>query len=609
VAAAETASTLYVTATSSVNTTKSGSITVTIPTVTSVSVAPANPQIKRGEGATFTARVQGTGNPGQEVTWKLDGIGGTTVTTITSNGMVIVNTAETLSQLLITATSVDDPAKFGTTMVTIPAVPAAVVPATPAPQVQATTPQTQTSVSGPAASAIELTAFKWVDANFTAGNQEHWFKFTAQATSHYIQFMPNTMHSVGAQLYASNATTASGAAIAFTNATTNANRTGLTVGAVYYIKVTPASASAGAYRIGFNTESTPNAITITLPTTGVTTLSANTWTDSNLSANNEQWFKFTSTSTTQYIHNRPGTLNSVINTSVFDVRGMPMGTVRATGGGANTYTLRTGLSNNTEYYVLVYAANSGTLKIGVNASSTPPAITLPTTGITDLAADTWANATMPSTPGAEQWYRFTTPAVTTIAIHFRPDSLNDAYIQLYNASGASAPPTHQSTLNYRDPSTTRTVTGNTVYYLRVIPTLTTNASARTGTYKIGVNTTASSSPKELNVPTTGVTDLTAGSWANGNITASGGEQWFRFTSTAETQFIHFLPGALTAMYVQMFTSDGRQYYGRSELSTNGSRSAERRVSNNTVYYVRVKGYTGMGAYRLAFAATSTAPAN
>jgi len=125
VAAAEAAATLYVTATSSVNTTKSGSLAVVIPTVTSVIVSPANPQIKRGEGATFTARVQGTGNPGQEVTWKLDGIGGsTTVTTITSNGMVIVNAAETLSQLLITATSVDDPTKSGTTMITIPAVPA-----------------------------------------------------------------------------------------------------------------------------------------------------------------------------------------------------------------------------------------------------------------------------------------------------------------------------------------------------------------------------------------------------------------------------------------------------------------------------------------------------
>ena len=145
VAAAETATTLYVTATSTLNTAKSGSLAVVIPTVTRVSVSPANPTIKRGEGATFTARVQGTGDPGQNVTWKLDGVGGVpSATTITANGMLIVSPAETLSGLIVTATSVDDPAKFGTSMVTIPAVPAAVVPVAPAPQVQtpAQTPAT-----------------------------------------------------------------------------------------------------------------------------------------------------------------------------------------------------------------------------------------------------------------------------------------------------------------------------------------------------------------------------------------------------------------------------------------------------------------------------------
>jgi hypothetical protein len=127
VAAAEAAATLYVIATSAIDSTKSGSIAVTIPTVTVVTVNPVNPQIKRGEGVTFTARVQGTGNPGQEVTWKLDGVGGNpSATTITANGMLIVSPAETLSQLIVTANSADDPMKFGTTMITIPAVPAAI---------------------------------------------------------------------------------------------------------------------------------------------------------------------------------------------------------------------------------------------------------------------------------------------------------------------------------------------------------------------------------------------------------------------------------------------------------------------------------------------------
>jgi len=148
VAAAEVVATLYVTATSAVDTTKSGSLSVVIPTVTSVTVSPVNPQIKRGDGVTFTVRVQGTGNPSQNVTWKLDGVGGTTsATTITSNGMLIVSTAETLSGLIVTATSVDDPSKFGTTMITIPATPAAIVPVTPVtpPPTTTTTPPTTTA--------------------------------------------------------------------------------------------------------------------------------------------------------------------------------------------------------------------------------------------------------------------------------------------------------------------------------------------------------------------------------------------------------------------------------------------------------------------------------
>ncbi len=152
VAVEEAAATLYVTATSAVDTTKSGTLAVVIPTVTAVAISPVNPQIKRGDGVTFTARVQGTGGPSQEVTWKLDGVGGTpSATTITSNGMLVVSTAETLSGLIVTATSVDDPAKFGTTMVTIPASPAAIVPATPV------TPPPTTTVTPPATTPTVVT--------------------------------------------------------------------------------------------------------------------------------------------------------------------------------------------------------------------------------------------------------------------------------------------------------------------------------------------------------------------------------------------------------------------------------------------------------------------
>ena len=143
VAKTEAATTLYVIATSRINAGKSGSIAVTIPTVTLVTVTPANPQIKRGEGQTFTARIEGTGNPGQEVTWKVDGVGGTATTTITTNGVLVVSTMETLDRLIVTATSVDDPTKSNNTLVTIPAIPAALTP-TPAPDGPSTTPTAPT---------------------------------------------------------------------------------------------------------------------------------------------------------------------------------------------------------------------------------------------------------------------------------------------------------------------------------------------------------------------------------------------------------------------------------------------------------------------------------
>jgi len=55
-------------------------------------ITPANSTIKRGEGQTFTARVDGANNPRQEVTWKLDGVGSNpSATAITTNGMVLIS--------------------------------------------------------------------------------------------------------------------------------------------------------------------------------------------------------------------------------------------------------------------------------------------------------------------------------------------------------------------------------------------------------------------------------------------------------------------------------------------------------------------------------------
>jgi len=202
VAATEAAATLYVIATSSVDTTKLGSIAVVIPTVTSVTVTPANPQVKRGDGATFKARVAGTGDPSQDVTWKLDGVGGTTTaTTITNNGTIIVSTAETLSQLLVTATSVDDTTKSGSTIITIPAVPAAIVPAEPAAQATA-----------PAASAATSTASNaTAEADFDTKTVSNTIEITKYKGSVAAVIIPATIKnlpvtSIGQEAFKNSAT-------------------------------------------------------------------------------------------------------------------------------------------------------------------------------------------------------------------------------------------------------------------------------------------------------------------------------------------------------------------------------------------------------------------
>jgi hypothetical protein len=126
VAVGEAASTLYVIAASTVDTTKSGSLAVVIPTVTGVTISPASVTVKRGEGQSFTAAVQGTGDPRRDVTWKVEGVGGVAVSAITTNGVLTVSTAEALSSLVVTTASADNPAISASAMVTIPATPAAV---------------------------------------------------------------------------------------------------------------------------------------------------------------------------------------------------------------------------------------------------------------------------------------------------------------------------------------------------------------------------------------------------------------------------------------------------------------------------------------------------
>ncbi|MDR0644404.1 MAG: leucine-rich repeat protein, partial [Treponema sp.] len=123
VGADETASTLTVRAASTVDTSKSGTTTVTVsgggqtPTVTSVTISPATAAVVKGGTQQFTAAVSGTNSPVQTVTWTVEG--GGDGTSISTAGLLSVAANESASTLTVRADSTVDPSKFGTASVMV----------------------------------------------------------------------------------------------------------------------------------------------------------------------------------------------------------------------------------------------------------------------------------------------------------------------------------------------------------------------------------------------------------------------------------------------------------------------------------------------------------
>jgi len=126
IASNESLSLLYVRATSTVDPSRFGSVSVTVvrPVVTAVSVAPTNLSIPAGSAVQFLATVVGQNNPDTTVTWRVSsnaaGTGAVTPgTSIDSNGLLTIAANETTTTLFIFATSVFDPAQSGTAIITV----------------------------------------------------------------------------------------------------------------------------------------------------------------------------------------------------------------------------------------------------------------------------------------------------------------------------------------------------------------------------------------------------------------------------------------------------------------------------------------------------------
>jgi uncharacterized repeat protein (TIGR02543 family) len=125
VAVNESAASLIVRATSTYDTSKSGTAIVfafdegVIPTVTGVTVNPGSATVIREQTKAFTAAVAGTDNPPQNVTWSVEG--GGPGTSISTGGVLTVAVNESAASLIVRAASTYDPSKSGTAIITVTA--------------------------------------------------------------------------------------------------------------------------------------------------------------------------------------------------------------------------------------------------------------------------------------------------------------------------------------------------------------------------------------------------------------------------------------------------------------------------------------------------------
>jgi hypothetical protein len=106
-----------------------------------------------------------------------------------------------------------------------------------------------------------------------------------------------------------------------------------------------------------------------------------------------------------------------------------------------------------------------------------------------------------------------------------------------------------------------------------------------GTYKIGFTESEGVSPGRFDGMVS-APNLAANAWTDGAITSSKNEEWFKFTASAATQYVHIKVGTLTDLYVRLYDSTSGTLGNGMHLS-GGTTYASLPVISDRVYYIGV----------------------
>jgi len=370
-----------------------------------------------------------------------------------------------------------------------------------------------------------------------------------------------------------------------------------------YIRVKPKTAgSTGTFSIVFNTSDT---IIYQMPA-NAPALTTDQWVDGNiLLEGSELWYKFNVTSgSTYYIWWNDNTSSKTldVDVSAYFNDGTPIFTrVDSAWTTPQTYEA----TGNGTVYVRVHpyytSGYTGTFGLVYTENSSTRPLTFTPKNPTALTADKWMNGEITSVNN-EIWYTVTS---TTSANHYfwwndagqgNGDKTLDVVVTMWRVNDTVVFSNQDSAwTSYRSGS----IPSSETAFIRVTP----KTAGATGTFSIAFNT---SSTRPFIIPTN-VSTLTAGQWTDGYI-PNGGEQWFSFTATAATQYVHIKFGILDDVYVQLYNGDGSTV--GSEPNLWSTTYINRTVTIDQLYYVRVRPYSSSdsGTYRITFNTSSTAPA-
>jgi len=248
---------------------------------------------------------------------------------------------------------------------------------------------------------------------------------------------------------------------------------GLTTGNYYYIYARSkenATYSAGAASSYLQAKvPTGNSQADAIP------LTASVWTDGNVPTDGVQWFSFTATASTQYIH--ISNFDSYLYVGVRNSSGaMVEDRTFISYGGCISRNLTIGQIYYIEITPYSYS-NGGTYKIAFNTTSIPPG----TGAVTTLNANIWANGNVSDYEG--QWFSFIATAATQY-IHISSDT-GYKYFGVHDSNGTMIG--DRQLVAYGGGYISRNLIVGQVYYVGVTPYF-----GYGGTYRISFN--ASSTP-------------------------------------------------------------------------------------------------------------------